>query len=177
MLSPNILERSDKLRKMGVWVIEIAFPSCYCHISVFPSCKICLMSCSCPLSVSASPVFSPIQLPPAPLRSNRSCQSYPCLHVVKSSGHFSVFLLLDSWQNLTQLNSLIWGTVLSWLLQHETLLILIPPLSPLLPICASSKSRRAPGPHLSSLPYSQPFPGWSHLVLRHWRLTTPNFYL
>lgn len=35
MPSPSIFERSHQLRKRRVWPIEIAYPSSYCHISVF----------------------------------------------------------------------------------------------------------------------------------------------
>lgn len=52
MLSPKILKRSDKLRKMKVRAIETAFPH-------FLSCKICLKCCSlCLIHISLSCIHS-----------------------------------------------------------------------------------------------------------------------
>lgn len=103
LLAPSIFDTSHQLRKRRVGPIETARPSSYCHISLFSflqnlSWQLFIVPCVAHLLNSLLP------------------GSHQGLHVVKSKGHFSVFLLLNSWQCLTQLNSLIWNTFLSWLL-------------------------------------------------------------
>lgn len=156
MLSPKILKRSDKLRKMKVRAIETAFPH-------FPSCKICLKCCSlCLIHISISCIHSYLAKSP---ETCSHCQTQRLLFCLPPSWLLAAFDTVEL-SNLKHFLILASVTLnfsdFDHLPPHQLLFLNLQTLY------ATSKDRRAPGPPLGSLLHLHSFPGWSYQVLRHW---------
>lgn len=156
MLSPKILKRSDKLRKMKVRAIETAFPH-------FLSCKICLKCCSlCLIHISISCIHSYLAKSPETCSHRQTQRLLFCLPPSWLLAAFDTVELSNLKHFLILASVTLNFSDFDHLPLHQLLFLNLQTLY------ATSKDRRAPGPPLGSLLHLHSFPGWSYQVLRHW---------